>query len=274
MARTKVRRHAQGKHPQKNRLCSSNQQISRLRPPRQTSTRPPQEAKPITPPQSGGVRGSYECIVDYDHQAFSITWSGSPEYPDLARFPDLKNVSVHSVHQNSRIAAIWRDSTIIDYGAYASIRVIEDGRFPILKLAHQDELSIKLIQHELDVLADLAKLGLPVVEFDQQPIRDNGVICGYRMNKLFKVELSELRSRTDDIKQTLDRLHSAGFSHGDFSPSNIMKDAGGHIILIDFSFAGRIGSEVPSFFPSWVYADGIYGTNSDLEAFGRYAAPI
>ncbi|PQM43516.1 hypothetical protein VC83_09643 [Pseudogymnoascus destructans] len=202
----------------------------------------------------------------------TIDSPGSP-ICDLARFPDLKNVSVHSVHQNSEIAAIWRDSTIVDYGAYASIRVTEHGRFPILKLAHQDELSIKLIQHEIDVLADLAKLGLFIVEFDQQPILDNGVICGYRMNRLFKVELSELRSRTDDIKQTLDRLHTAGFSHGDFSPSNIMKDADGHIILIDFSFAGRLGSEVPSFFPR-VYADGIYGTNSDLEAFGRYAAPI
>jgi tRNA A-37 threonylcarbamoyl transferase component Bud32 len=113
----------------------------------------------------------------------------------------------------------------------------EYGRFPILKLAHSNKLSIKLIQHEFDVLADLAKFGLPVVEFDQQPILDNGVTCGYRMKKLSKLEPSELRPRTNDIKQTLDRLHSAGFSHGDFGPSNIMKDEGGRIILIDPSFA-------------------------------------
>jgi serine/threonine protein kinase len=73
------------------------------------------------------------------------------------------------------------------------------------------------------------------------------------MKKLPKLEPSELRSRTDDIKQTLDRIHSAGFSHGVFSPSNIMKDDGGRTILIDFSFSGRLGSAVPSFFPSWVY---------------------
>lgn len=53
-----------------------------------------------------------------------------------------------------------------------------------------------------------------------------------------------------------------------------MKDGDGHIISIDFSFAGRLGSAVPSFFPSWVYTDGMYGIASDLEAFGRYAVPI
>lgn len=264
-------------------MRTSNQQTtSRLRHPPQTSTSsrltqtfPGCEAKPITPPQSAGVRGSYQCIVDYNHKPFSITWSGSSEYPNLARFPSLdKNVDVSSVYQSSEIAAIWRDSTIMDYGSHASIRITKDGRFPILKLAHSDELSIKLIQHEFDVLAELAKLGLPVVKFGQQPILDNGVTCGYRMEKLSKLEPSEFRSRTDDIKQTLDRLHSAGFSHGDFSPSNILTNEGGRLILIDLSFAGRLGSAVPSFFPSWVYTDGVYGIGSDLERFGRYTVPI
>jgi tRNA A-37 threonylcarbamoyl transferase component Bud32 len=136
------------------------------------------------------------------------------------------------------MAAIWRGLEIIDYGSYASIRITKHDSFPVLKLAHLDKLSIKLIQHEFDVLADLTKLGLPVVEFDQQPILDNRVTCGYRMKKLSKLEPSELRSRTDDIKHTLDRLHSAGFCYGDISPSNIMKDQGGCIILIDLSFVG------------------------------------
>lgn len=163
---------------------------------------------------------------------------------------------------------------IIDYGSHASIRTTEYGRFPILKLAHSDELSIKLIQHEFDVLAELAKLGLPVVEFDPQPILDNGVTCGYRMKKLSKLELSELWSRSDDIKEVLGQFHSAGFSHGDFSPSNIMKDEVGHLILIDPSFAGRLGSAAPPFFPSWVYTNGIYSISSDLERLNRYIVPI
>jgi tRNA A-37 threonylcarbamoyl transferase component Bud32 len=162
---------------------------------------------------------------------------------------------------------------LLDYGSHASIRITKHGRFPILKLAHSDEVSIKLIQYEFDVLAKLTKLGLPVVEFDHQPILDNGVTCGYRMEKLSKLEASEFRSRADDIKQALDRLHCAGFSHGDVGPSNIMtKD--GRITLIDPSFAGRLGSAVPSFFPSWVYTDGTFGIGSDLERFGRYIVPM
>ncbi len=230
------------------------------------------EAKPITPPQSAGVPGSYHCIVDWDHKPFSITWSGSHEYPDLVGFPSLKNVGILPLHQSSDIAAIWRDSTLLEYGSYASIRLTKHGQFPILKLAHLDELSIKLIQYEFDVLAKLKSLGLPVVEFDQQPILDDGVICGYRMEKLSKLEASELVKRADDIKQALDRFHCAGYSHGDVSPSNIMT-RDGHITLIDPSFAGQFGSAVPSFFPSWVYIDGRFGIDSDLERFGRYIVP-
>jgi serine/threonine protein kinase len=94
------------------------------------------------------------------------------------------------------------------------------------------------------------------------------------MKKLSKLEPFELHSQTDNIKQTLDRLHSAGFSHRDFGPSNIIKNKDGCIILIDFSFTGRLGSAVLSFFLSWVYTDSIYSIDSDLEAFGRYTVPI
>lgn len=171
------------------------------------------------------------------------------------------------------MAMVWKSSKLIDYGSYASIRITtKHDSFPILKLAHSDELSVKLVQHEFDVLTDLARLGLPIVEFDQQPILDNGVTCGYRMKTLYKLEQSELHSRGNDIKHTLDQLHCAGFSHGDFTPSNIMKDKNNRIILIDFGFAGRLGSAVPSFFPSWLYTGGIYSNESDLEAFQRYTS--
>lgn len=81
-------------------------------------------------------------------------------------FPLLKNVKVSSVYQNHEIGAIWKDPTILDCGSHASIRITERHRFPILKLAHSDDLSIKLIQHEFNILVELAKLGLPVVEID------------------------------------------------------------------------------------------------------------
>ncbi len=225
------------------------------------------EAKPITLPQSVSVPESYRCVVDYNHQPFSITWHGSSEYPDLTTFPFLQNVNVSSIYQNPNLATIWRESTLLDYGSHASIRITKHCQFPILKLAHSDELSTRLLQHEFDILPELKTLKLPVVEFDEQPILDNGVTSGYRMKRLSKLDQSDLSSRADDIRQTLDRLHTAGFSHGDFSPSNIMKDESDRVTLIDFSFAGRLGTAVPSFFPPWVYTAGIYNIDSDLEAF-------
>ena len=68
---------------------------------------------------------------------------------------------------------------MIDYSSYVSIRITKYSRFPILKLTYLDELSIKLVQCKLDVLADLTKVGLPVVEFDRQPILDNRVTYSY-----------------------------------------------------------------------------------------------
>lgn len=162
---------------------------------------------------------------------------------------------------------------LLDYSSHTSIRITKHGRFPILKLAYSDKVSIKLIQYKFDILAKLTKLGLPVVEFDQQPILDNRVICGYRIEKLSKLEASELHSQADNIKQALDRFHGVGFSHGDVGPSNIItKDS--CITLIDSSFASRLGSAVPLFFPSWVYTDSRFGIGSDLERFGRYIVPI
>jgi len=226
------------------------------------------EAKPITPPQSTGNRGSYNCIVDCENKPFSITWSGSAQYPDFSNLHETINVV--SVNQSPEIAAIWRDSTFIDYGAHASIRATEDSRFPILKLAHSDDLSRKLIQHEFNMLVELSELRLPIAECDEQPILDNGIICGYRMKKLYKLELSELCSRTDDVKRLLDKLHSAGYCHGDFHPSNIMMNEHGRLLFIDVSFSGRLGSTVPTFFPAWVYSDGVYNIGSDLDAFDKY----
>lgn len=95
---------------------------------------------------------------------------------------------------------------MIEFGSHASFRITEHGQSPILKLAHLGELSTKLFLHEFKVIPNLTKLGLPVVEFDQQPILNNGVSCSCGMKRLFKLGPSELRSRADYIKQTLDRL--------------------------------------------------------------------
>jgi hypothetical protein len=228
-------------------------------------------AKPITPPRDTGVRGWHKCIVEHRHEPFSITWPGSPEYPDLTKFPLVENVDIFAVRQSPQMATVWRDSVLVDYGSHASIRAAKHSRFPLLKLAHpQDEQSLELVQHEFSLLAGLASLDLPVVKVDQQPIIDNGAVCGYRMERLSRLDLAEFFARERDIRDALVRLHAAGFSHGDVSPNNIMKDDDGQIVLIDFGFARRIGDAVPPFIPRWVYADMIFSADSDWKALGRF----
>jgi serine/threonine protein kinase len=118
----------------------------------------------------------------------------------------------------------------------------------------------------------LKGLGLPIPDIDPQPIVDGGRIHGYRMGLLAKLERCELRSREQDILCALSELHAAGFCHGDIVPGNIMKGRNDQIILIDFSFAGRIGSTVPPLIPDWVYAGGIFAAEDDLEAFHEFIA--
>ncbi|KAI1331074.1 hypothetical protein F5Y16DRAFT_360470 [Xylariaceae sp. FL0255] len=143
------------------------------------------------------------------------------------------------------MATIWKNSDLVDFGSFESVRRAKKNTgsqlFPILKLTHPDQESLRLIHHEFNMLISLASLGLPIPKVDLHPIRDGTITCGYRMNELFKMDTSELRSRKDDIEVALRRLHSAGFCHGDTSCSNFLQDDKQNIVLIDYSFAGAIG---------------------------------
>lgn len=113
------------------------------------------EAKPTTPPKAAETRGSYRCTIDYNSTPFSIRWSGSSAYPDLATFPSFTNpnIEVSRILLGPELDTIWRRSKLHDYGSYASIRIIDDDSFPILKLAHpDDDLAIQLIEREINVL--------------------------------------------------------------------------------------------------------------------------
>lgn len=233
-------------------------------------------AKPITPPFSTENNGSYRCIVDYGRMPFEVTWRGQQQYPDLSRFPCLDKGVVQSVIERSpMISAIWKASALVDFGSYASTRYDKSrAQFPIIKLAHPDNQSLRFIQHEFSLLSDLLALpDLPVVRIEKDPILDGDVLCGFRMEELFKVPIPEFHSRKKSIEDALKQLHAAGFSHGDVQPSNIMKDKTGRIVLIDFGFSGRIGDEIPSFFPKYVYQNSsTFIEKADVSSLARFQA--
>lgn len=103
-------------------------------------------------------------------------------------------------------------------------------------------------------------------EVDPRPIVDGGRIHGYRMRPLCKLGQGELKARRDEVRRALPQLHAAGFCHGDVNPGNVMKDGNGRIVLVDFGFAGRIGTVVPPSIPSWVYTGPVFAAEEDLTA--------
>lgn len=218
--------------------------------------------------------GSYTCIVEWQRTAYTISWLGSSQYPDLTTFPTVGNVDIRLLPQSSTLVTLWTNSVLVDYGAHAVIRSTLDSSFPIIKLAHPNKQSIALLQHEFSVLVALPKLGAAVVEADSTPILDNGVICGYRMKRLEKLDTSELLARRPEIEAAAESLHSKGYCHGDLSPSNIMKDEKGRIQFIDLSFAGRLNDRIPQELPTWVH-DGVhFKLDTDHKAMARLYSDI
>jgi RIO-like serine/threonine protein kinase len=154
---------------------------------------------------------------------------------------------------------------LVDFGSHSCIRRVDAHPYPIIKLAHPDAESLALLQYEYKVLHRLALFDLPTPSFSDEPILECGKIRGYRMKELHKLEHDELRLRSEDTKQTVKQFHEAGYSHGDLSLSNVMKDDQGRIILIDVSCSGPIGAKIPSCVPSWAYEGATFHTGSDMK---------
>ncbi len=230
------------------------------------------KAKPITPPQETESREMHTCIVEYDSTPFSVRWSGPVEYPDFTSFAPGRNDNFEAarIALGPEMRLIWRRSGLVDYGTHASIRISDDDDFPITKLAHpEDKLSLQLIGHEFNVLCTIKGAGYRTVDFDPVPVICDGAIHGYRMKKLVKLDCYELGLRWEEFEEAVQQLHDIGVCHGDLHPSNVMKDDNNELVLIDLSFAGRVGSPVPSFMPRGRFPDGIYSFDEDVAALDR-----
>lgn len=192
------------------------------------------------------------------------------QYPDMVHFPNDPQYLSEKVHLSLEIAQAWSTSTLIGYGADATIRRVDVGPFRAVKLAHPTTDARARIQHEYEMIQQMASQSLPVPKSECQPLSDAQGVFGYRLEVLNPLTLSELECRQDEVKNAINLFHEAGFCHGDLSMSNIMKDMHGDIRLIDFGFAGRTGHPIPSWIPKWVYqASPVFTTTTDLRALAE-----
>ncbi|KZZ89396.1 hypothetical protein AAL_07695 [Moelleriella libera RCEF 2490] len=136
-------------------------------------------AQPITPPQRAQIPDHHQIIVDYNRTPYCIMWRHELYCPDLGGFPTLTNANVNPINQTATMKELWTQSVAFGYGSCASVRIQEDVCFPILKLAHSEKHFMQMIQYEFALLTSMARLDLPVVQIDQEPILENGEMCGF-----------------------------------------------------------------------------------------------
>ncbi|KAI9889124.1 MAG: hypothetical protein M1814_005786 [Vezdaea aestivalis] len=222
-------------------------------------------AQPVTPPYpvSGG---DWAYKVDFQRKECMVQWSGAWEPPCLLGFPNIINLTIHEVYQNEEMRRCWQRSTVLDYGSYAQVRTLDgSSHYPILKIAHRSDPKRHFISREFDMLRSLKSQ--PVVRVRKGPVSDEDGLLGFYMQKLYKINMADLSERLDELQDALRMVHEAGVVINDVSVSNVMVDEHDKITLIDFGFAGRIGQEVPFFFPPWKARRTLFSVESDDEAF-------
>ncbi|KAK0806638.1 hypothetical protein LTR75_002526 [Friedmanniomyces endolithicus] len=218
--------------------------------------------QPVSPPTSAGVPHLRKCYVDANNQLWEVFWTGSSSYPDFAE------LELHRVLLSDEMSATWSRSKPLDFGASAVIRILAEDAFPVVKLAPNAEAR-RLLQHEFAVLRELS--GQPgIVTVDPEPLVDKEGIYGYRMEYLTKIDFMNLGPLHSEVRRVTHALHRRGYCHGDLSPSNVMLDEDGEVVLIDLSFAGIIGEEVPSYIPRWAHNNGTFCKEVDESTLDEF----
>lgn len=76
------------------------------------------------------------------------------------------------------------------------------------------------------------------------------------------------------IAQALEKLHSAGWVHGDLKPDNVLVDSKGHVTVIDLGFAARIHTPLHRVFrgtPDYASPELMSGASAALPAMDVFA---
>jgi RIO-like serine/threonine protein kinase len=208
------------------------------------------DALPLSPPYWCAQSCRYAQRIEYCNEEFIL--SSAKQQPDISLPLRLHHdVSMQKIEHSEEEDMIWRQSRLLSFGSYGFVREYMSATeaFPLVKLAHQTPLARQLIFNEFLVLSELSSQYLPIVKINPQPLVDHWGIFGFSMEKLFRINPSDLPSYVDSLEDVIRQLHSQGFVHGDISPSNVMRTEDGEIRLIDLSHAGKVNQPLPEYHP-------------------------
>ncbi|KAI4262447.1 MAG: hypothetical protein L6R35_007381, partial [Caloplaca aegaea] len=175
-------------------------------------------AYPITPPYATS-RNRYACGIDYHRKEYIIAWSGPWQTPSLVGFPQIQDLAVREVCQSVERQRCWQESELLAYGSYAYVRVCDKkpSEFPILKISHYAGDPKRLfIRNEFEILKSLDSLPV-VVRVHGNPLSDQGGLFGFRMQELYQINVDELATRLDELKEAIRTVHRAGIVINDVS---------------------------------------------------------
>lgn len=227
--------------------------------------------QPASPPFRSEDRSRLCCYIDNNRQLKEASWPyvrGGPAFPD---FNDLElDIVIRDVLVSESVLDLWKDSKLLGYGSDACIRLTDTGSHPVIKLAHPQAECRQRIEHEFAIMRQLAHLDVVAKVYPEPLIDENGIV-GFQLERLHRVSKDETTARKEEIKEMLTKLHEAGYCHGDIHFCNIMQRQNGELVLIDFSYAGRLGEAVPEPVPKYMHPSRIYCVEADWERMdGRF----
>ncbi|KAK4896506.1 hypothetical protein LTR49_028128 [Elasticomyces elasticus] len=203
---------------------------------------------PVSPPTSAGDDGLYKCYIDWDSKLWEVFWTGS------AKYPDFSHLKLHPVDLSDEVSTTWSSSKAKDFGSRAFIRVSHEGAFPVVKIAHPDTEARDHVQHEFELMRTLSSFP-GVANVDSESLTDSEGVYGFRLEELRAIDFENIKDWSSKVREVVKALHKHGYCHGDLSPSNVMINDVGQIVLIDLAFSGVIGEDIPKHIPRWVYTN-------------------
>jgi len=212
----------------------------------------------------------YGCYIDIDGVPHEASWTGDWAIFEFTTTSQIPNFQLHPLELPNELLAVWKSSCPLAFGSHASVRSGETDPYPVVKIAHPTPKCRRLVEREFKIMRDLSKLEA-VAQVAGEPLTDHDGVFGFRLERLYRVELEDLQLRFQEVEFLLDSLHTAGYCHGDCSFSNIMQNQEGRLVLIDLAFAGPLGSKTPEGFPVHLFPEGLYTVNVDRERVKKWA---
>jgi len=229
--------------------------------------------QPASPPFRSEDRNRTVCYIDTGSGLKEASWPyerGGPAFPDFGDHNPELDITIKDLQLSESFQTLWKESTPLGYGSDACIRLTDHVSHPVIKLAHPKAECRQRLRREFEVMRCLTHLPV-VAQIYPEPLTDEDGIFGFRTERLHRLEKEDTSARKEDIKAMLDKVHQAGYCHGDVHFCNIMERQGGELVLIDFAYAGRLGDAVPDDVPKRMYRSRTYGVEVDLERLdGRF----